>query len=285
MPEGVLVIGATGRVGVELVNLLASNGESVRAATRTPSSASARLSVPCVEFDFDKPETFGPALDGVGRVFLIARPGDNHADEVGMPFVDTAKREGVGLIVNVTAMGVEQDDTFALRRLERHLEMSGVPYVHLRPNWFMQNFTSGGPMVSGIRASGEIRLPASDAKLSFIDARDIAAVGLAALTEPRHLGKAYTLTGGEALDHYEVARMLSRAAGRAITYVPLSENVACAALRQAGAPDDLINRWAEFYRIVRRGLCTPVTNDVQIALGRPPLAFEQYARQHAAAWR
>ena len=286
MSQKILIIGATGRVGAELVRLLTQKGEAVRAATRSPSTASARL--PCfaeaVEFDFDRPETFAPALKGVAKVFLIARPGDNHADKVAIPFIDMAKKEGVRLIVNLTAMGVEQDDSFMLRILEKYVEASGIPYVHLRPNWFMQNFNSG-PMLADIRATGGLHLPASDAKLSFIDVRDIAAVGLAALTEPRHAGNAYTLTGGEALDHYEVVGILSRTAGKTITYVPLSEEVACAALNKAGVAGDLIERWTNFYRIVRQGLCASVTHDAESVLGRPTIAFEQYAKDHAASWK
>jgi uncharacterized protein YbjT (DUF2867 family) len=201
-----------------------------------------------------------------------------------MPFIDMAKKEGVRLIVNLTAMGVEQDDSFMLRILEKYVEASGIPYTHLRPNWFMQNFNSG-PMLADIRATGGLHLPASDARLSFIDLRDIAAVGLAALTEPRHAGNAYTLTGGEALDHYQVVDILSRAAGKTIMYVPLSEEDACAALTKAGVAPDLIERWTKFYRIVRQGLCAPVTHDAESVLGRPTLAFEQYAKDHAASWK
>lgn len=286
MPEKTLIVGATGRVGVELTRLLLERGEAVRAATRNPSAASARLSrgAEAAEFDFDRPETFGPALERAGRVFLMARPGDNRADRVAAPLIDAAKRVGVRLVVSLTAMGVERDDTFTLRLLEKYVEASGIPCVHLRPNWFMQNFDSG-PMHSDIRATGALHLPASDAKISFVDARDVAAVGACALTEPRHAGKAYTLTGGEALDHHEVVRILSRAAGRTISYVPLEEAVACAALKKAGVPDGLIERWTNFFRIVRQGLCAPVTRDAEEIMGRAAISFEQYANDHAAAWK
>ena len=285
MSRKILIIGATGRVGVELVRMLTEKGEAVRAATRNPATVSARLPsvVEVVEFDFERPQTFAPALRGVANVFLMARPGDNHADKVAIPFIDIAKKEGVRLIVNLTAMGVELDDNFSLRIVEKYLESSGIPYIHLRPNWFMQNFNSG-PMLADIRATGGLHLPASDAKLSFIDVRDIATVGLAVLTEPRHMGNAYTLTGGEALNHYQVVDILSRTAGKTITYVPLSEEVACAALEKAGVAGDLIERWTNFYQKVRQGLCSPVTHDVESVLGRPPIVFEQYAKDHSAAW-
>ncbi len=216
-------------------------------------------------------------------MFLMARPGDNNADKVAMPFIDMAKKEGVRLIVDLTAMGVERDDSFMLRILEKYIEASGIPCVHLRPNWFMQNFNSG-PMLADIRATGGLHLPAADAKISFIDTRDIAAVGFAVLTDPCHAGKAYTLTGGEALDHYEVVDILSRTAGKTISYVPLSEEVASAALNKAGVKEDIVERWTKFYRIVRQGLCAAVTGDAESVLGRPTITFKQYAKDHAAAW-
>jgi uncharacterized protein YbjT (DUF2867 family) len=286
MSEKVLVIGATGKTGSELVNLFIQNGKTVRAATRNPSTVSSKFprSVEFVEFDYDRPQTFAPALTGVEKLFLMARPSDNQSDKVGMPLIDAAKKEKIRLIVNLTAMGAEHDDTFMLRILEKYVEASGIPYTHLRPNWFMQNFNSG-PMLADIRATGTLHLPAADAKLSFIDVRDIAAVGYAALTQPHHVGKAYTLTGKEALSHFQVAEKLSHVAGKTISYMPISEEVARAGLAKSGIPADLIERWTDFYRKIRQGFCSPVSTDVERILGRSPLSFEQYANDYAASWR
>ncbi len=286
MKRTILVTGATGKVGGELVRLLLRSGESVRSATRTPAALSSgpRPLSETVEFDFSRQETFAPALRGIDRVFLIARPGDNHSDEAAMPFIDTAAKEGVRLIVNLTAMGVETDDTFMLRVLEKYVEDSGIPFVHLRPNWFMQNFNSG-PMAADIRNTGALHLPAADAKISFIDVRDIAATAMAALIEPRHAGNAYTLTGGRALDHSEAVSILSGAAGRTIHYAPLTEEAAAAALTRAGVAAGLVERWTGFYRKVRQGLCSTVTPDVESVTGRPPVTFEEYARDYASSWK
>jgi len=281
----ILVIGATGKTGLELIKHLTEHGHAVRAAARNRTAASLTIpsSVEIVDFDFDRPQTFAPALKGAGSLFLMARPGDNRSDKAAEPIIDEAKKQGVRLIVNLTAMGVEQDETFMLRRLERHVEQSGIPFTHLRPNWFMQNFNAG-PMFKDIRGTGALHLPAAEAKLSFIDVRDIAAVGFAALTERGHAGKAYTLTGGEALSHAEVVEKLSRVAGRPISYVPISEEVARAALAAAGTPPDHIERWTDFFRKVREGLCAPVSRDVDSILGRPPITFDRYATDHASFW-
>jgi uncharacterized protein YbjT (DUF2867 family) len=282
----ILVVGATGKVGRELVKLLNRNGKIFRVATRHPSmltDAFGKFS-DVAEFDYEDPRTFAPALAGIDKIFLMARPGDNRSDKVAAPFIDEAKKTGVRLIVNLTAMGVEKDDTFMLRVLERYIEDSGVPYTHLRPNWFMQNFNSP-PMLTEIRATDKLHLPAADMTLSFIDVRDIAAVAYAALTDKTHEGKAYTLTGGEALSHFQVAEKLSRVSGKTITYVPISEEVARSGLARNGFPPDLIDRWTDFYRKIRQGFCSVVSSDVDLILGRPAITFDKYAVDYAEAWQ
>lgn len=286
MSKSILVIGATGRVGSELVKLLTQSGESVRAASRNLSTVLSGFhhAVDVVEFDYDRPETFAPALVGVQKVFLTVRPGDNHSDQAAMPLIDAAKKAEVECIVDLTAMGVEQDDTYMLRILEKHIEASGIAYTHLRPNWFMQNLNSG-PMFADIKATGALHLPAADARISFIDVRDIAAVAFAALRQSHHSGKAYTLTGKESLSHFQVVESISRVAGKEISYIPISEDVAREALVKGGIPADLIERWTDFYRKVRQGLCSPVSTDAESVLGRSPIVFDQYANDYAASWR
>ena len=280
----ILVIGASGRVGSEVVKLLRERGETVRAATRDPLSHRFPDSMEVVKFDFDQPESFAPALKGVHKVFLIARPGDNQSDKAAMPLIDEAKKQGIQLIVNLTAMGVDQDETFMLRILEKYLETSGIPFVHLRPNWFMQNFDSG-PMFADIRSTGAIHLPAGDASLSYIDVRDVAAVACTTLIDPRHAGNAYTLTGAEALNHFEVVEKISRVAGKTISYVPISEEAARAALSARGVPSGYIERWADFFSKVRRELCAPVSGDIELVLDRSPILFDRYAADYARSWR
>ncbi len=286
MSKKILVIGATGRVGSELVKLLTQNGKDVRTATRNPLTASSKFPnmVEVIEFDYEKPQTFATALAGVEKIFLTVHPGDNHSDKAAMPLIDAAKKADVQHIVDLTAMGVEQDDTFMLRILEKYIEKSGISYTHLRPNWFMQNLNFG-PMFADIKTTGALHLPAADAKISFIDVRDIAAVGFTVLTKPHHEGRAYTLTGKESLNYFQVLEKISRVVGKEISYVPISEGNACAALIKGGIPTDLIERWTDFYRKVRQGLCSPVSPDVELVLGRSPILFDQYANDNADSWK
>ena len=282
MKRAVLVIGATGTVGSKVLARLLALREPVRAATRDPSRP---VGTEAVRFDFERPETFGPALRGVDRVFLIARPGDEDADLATIPLIDEMKRHDVRHVVNLSAMGTERaDHAVALRRIELHLERSGIGFTHLRPNFFAQIFSTG-PLLASIRATGVIALPAADAKISFVDALDVAEVAVAALCQSEHIGKAYTLTGERALDHAEVARTISAAAGRAVRYVPLEEEDARENLVRAGMPEDRIERLVRFYRLVRGGAASPVSPSVRETLGRPALAFEDFARAHAAVWK
>jgi uncharacterized protein YbjT (DUF2867 family) len=285
MSKKILIICATGKVGVELVKLLNEKGEKVRAATRNPYTASNKLpsSIETVEFDFEKPETFPHALEETDKVFLMARPGDNKSDKVAIPFIEEAKKKGIRQIVNLTAFGVEKDDNFMLRILEKYIEVSGIPYTHLRPNWFMQNFNSG-PMLHDIRATGTLHLPAANAKISFIDVRDVAAAGVAVLREANHIGKAYTLTGSEAIDHFQVAEILSRVAKKRISYIPINDDTARMALIKAGIASDQIERWSSFYQKVREGFCSPVSGDIVSILDRSPISFEKYAMDYAESW-
>ncbi len=286
MDGTVLVTGATGRVGGALVEELVRLGQPVRAAVRRASRRPAAWprNVAEVEFDFDRPETFRAALEGVSRLFLIARPGDDNADQAASPLLDEVRRRHVDLIVNLTAMGAEQLPGTALRRIEVAIEDSGTPFTHLRPNFFMQIFAAD-PLLSSINTRGAIAVPAGDARLSFVDSRDVAAVAAAALTDTRHAGRAYTLTGGRALGHAEAASAISRAAGRPIHYIPITEDEARRLILGAGLPPARADRLIGFYRHVRDGHCSPVTGDVARVLGRPPLSFEDFARDHAEHWR
>jgi len=291
MASKILIVGATGTVGRNLVLELQRCGARVRAATRDPGSPRARASLPpgaeIVPFDLEQPAMFARALAGVDRVFLLARPGDEHADRVALPFIEAMEKNGVQHVVNLTAMGSELLPDFPLRKIELRLEASAaegrMTFTHLRPNWFMQVF-AGGALLDQIRATRTVRVPAADARISWIDARDVAAVAAVALTEPRHRGQAYTLTGEEALHHGDVVALVGAASGAAIRYEPIEEGEARAVLAGAGFPPPWIERLIRFYGLVRAGLGAPVSSAVRDVLGRPARAFRDFARENAGTW-
>jgi uncharacterized protein YbjT (DUF2867 family) len=285
MSDMILVTGVTGNVGKEVINRLIGKGLPVKAAARNLAKAEAAdlKETKIVLFDYDRPDTFEPALAGAGRLFVIPPPVNPRQHELIMPLIDVAAQTGVKHIVNLSTMGAENNETLPLRIAEKYLENSGIAYTLLRPNWFMQN--CNGFMREGIKAQGGIYLPADGAKTSYIDIRDIAAVSVAALTTEKHLNKVYTLTGGKALDHYEMAKILSDVTGKNIQYFPMSDEDMRGALKSVGWTDKSIGMLIDLYRSAKQGGTEYVSPDVANILGREPITFEQYARDYAESWK
>lgn len=283
--DAILVLGATGTVGGELVRQLVARNQRVRAGSRDPGRAADLLSAGAevVELDLERPGTFAPALQGVDRVFLVARPGDEHPEVLACPLIDELRRHPVRHVVNLSALGAERRPDFGLRRVERYLESSGIASTHLRPNWFFQIFSSG-PLHEAILRRGVIGVPAASARISFVDARDVAAVAAVALTRPGHAGKAYALTGAAAYDHADVANAISEVAGRRVAYHPIDEETAGRALRASGLPPEWVERLIGFYRLVRRGMCAPVSPDTARVLGRAPLSLRRFVADYQQRW-
>jgi uncharacterized protein YbjT (DUF2867 family) len=198
-------------------------------------------------------------------------------------FVDKAKSAGVKYIVNLSAKGVESVDDAPLRIIEKKVEATGIPFTHLRATWFNQNFSSFHRDM--IAKKGGIFLPAGDAKTPFVDCRDIASVALICFSQNNHAGKAYALTGGEALDHHQVAALISKATGREVKYHALSDDEARQGLKAQGWPPEAIEYTIMIYGFVRAGYAADINRDVETILKRKPLTFAQYATDYAEAWR
>lgn len=272
-----LVIGASGTVGSELARLLAAQGQTVRRATsRAPQAADQ------VQIDLARGTGIAAALEGVDRAFLLAPPGHTHQHELLGPVIDAARERGLRRVVLMSAMGANADDSAPLRRAELQLERSGLAWNVIRPNWFMQNFNTF--WLHGIQTQGRILLPVGRAKGSFIDARDIAAVAASLLTRDDLAGRDFDLTGGQALDHDEVAAILSRETGRDIRYQEITPEAMLEGLLQAGLPND----YAEFLVLIlgffKAGYAERTTDAVQAITGRAPRRFADYARDHRSAW-
>jgi uncharacterized protein YbjT (DUF2867 family) len=246
-----LLVGASGTVGSELARLLAAAGHTVRRATsRTPTAPDQ------VKLDLLTGEGRSAAFDGVDRAFLLSPPGHTNQLELLGPLVDEAQARKLDKVVLMTAMGANADPSTPFRQLELKLGASGVPFNVIRPNWFMQNFNTY--WVQGIQQQGAIFLPTGQAKGSFIDARDIAAAAAVLLQGHSHDGQEFDLTGGEALNHAQVAQVLSAASGRAIRYEDISPEAMLQGLLGAGLPRPLV--------------------------GRAPITLAQYAHDHRQAW-
>jgi len=280
----ILVLGASGKVGGAVRRRLEDRGVQVKAATRSPEKIVAvHPTTQWVHFDLEQSSTFAGALADVNRVFLIARPGDDRPEDVAVPFIDAIRQSGVEHVVNLTALGTEMRPDFGLYAVEKALEESGLAFTHLRPNFFMQLFTSGLAL-SQIKNLRQIRVPAGDAALSFIDVNDIADVAVEALFDSKHSRKAYPLTGGQSLSHAEIAANISRATSTPVEYVALDEAQARREIVEAGLPSALADRLVSFYRIVRTGAGAVVSPAVQEILGRPPRTFAEFSEANASFW-
>ncbi len=272
-----LVTGASGQIGSTLVDLLSAQGQTVRRATsRTPSQAGE------VPLNLATGEGLAAALAGVDQLFLMAPPGYANQHELLIPAIDAAKAAGVRKLLLLSAMGANADDSIPLRRAEVHLERSGLAWNVIRPNWFMQNFHTF--WLHGIQSQGQIFLPVGDAKGSFIDTRDVAAVAARLLSSADFVNAAYDLTGNQALDHAQVAVVLSEVAGRPIGYTDISEDAMRQGLLGAGLPTD----YTEFLLVIlgafKAGYAAGITNHVQCITGKAPVTFEQYAQDFKAHW-
>jgi uncharacterized protein YbjT (DUF2867 family) len=289
----ILVTGATGLNGSELVRRLSARGVPVRALVRNASTTNATkaadlAALPGVEIaegDMARPETLTAALRGVDRAMVISNSAAEMA-EVQEAFIDAAAAAGVGHIVKLSGIMPEIDSPFRFARMhgeiERHLEGSGVAWTHLRAGEFMHAYFRQVPSIVN---RGALFLPMADARIASIDVGDIAEVAADVLTGTGHEGKIYPITGPDSLTMAEVAERLSRVTGREIRYVDVSPEDARAASRANGVPDYLADGLVELFAERRKGKESVVWPTVQTVFGRRPTSFEEFARRHAAIFR
>jgi uncharacterized protein YbjT (DUF2867 family) len=262
-----LVLGGTGKTGRRVVERLRARDLPVRVGSRSGEPP----------FDWEDQATWAPALDGVGSVYLtyypdLAIPG---AVEATRSFAELAVRRGVPRLALLSGRGEPEAE-----RAEQAVRATGADLTILRSTWFMQNF-SEDYMLEHVR-SGEIRLPAGDVPTPFLDADDIADVAVAALTDDRHVGQLYELTGPRSLTFAEAAAEIAAAAGREVRYVPVSLEEHAAEAAAHGVPPEVIDLLTYLFSEVVDGRNATTTDGVRQALGREPWDFRDYARRAAA---
>jgi uncharacterized protein YbjT (DUF2867 family) len=280
----ILITGASGNVGREVLKQIASTGALVRAAFQSVSKASVAPSgVNVVTMDYNQPETLHAALQGVERVFLVGPPTSN-LTALERNAVDAIKRSRVRHVVKLSAMG-GREAIFPRQHAESedYIKSSEIAYTFLRPNGFMQNFVTYN--ATTINTQNAFYGVQGDGKVSHIDLRDIAAVAVKALTEGGHEDKTYTLTGPESLSNERAAEILSEDTGREIRYVDLSPDQFRQALLAAGLPEWSANALLDLQQLYGRGGASTVTSDVEQLLGRKPFTFEQFSRDYVEAFR
>jgi len=282
----ILITGATGNNGQELVRQLTAMGQRVRAFVRNPAEA-ARLKDPNIELavgDFDQPETLEAALQGVEKAFLLT-PVAERSVHWQTAFIESARRARVNHVVKFSGMGADSRTAPELLRLhgetDDRLRGSGVPFTILQPNSFHQNILSS---VNTIREQGSFYLPLKNAAQSTVDIRDISAVAAKVLTTSGHEGKTYVITGPEALTFHQVAERLSSVLGRNIQYVDVPLSAAADEMRKLRIPEWDIRAVTELLGYFASGAAATVMDTIPRVLGHPAISFEQFVNDQRAAF-
>jgi len=267
----ILVFGATGTIGEELISILSGDGVSAIAVTRGPVPARSRPRIRWVQADLSAPASLDQLFSDVGSMFLLT---GNHPDmaRVQVTAIDAAARAGVGHVVKLSALGASDHSKLPIGRAhyeaEAALIASGMRWTILRPHVFMQNLLAQAP---GIVHAGRIEGASGDGRIPFIDTRDIAACAAVALTRAGHDGEKYILTGPQALSYYDLARILTEVIGRPVEYhdqfAEGRDRNTLAAHQRAGGKTAIVH------------------DSVRRILGRDPRSFAEFARDYADIFR
>ena len=279
----IVVTGATGNAGSEVVRALAARGAVVRAFVRDPERARAVLGgdVELAVGDFADPRSVRAALDGAGALLLSC------ADDPGRvgwetAAIDAAVAAGVRRIVKLSAMAAEPGSPVAFwdwhGQVERHLRASGAGWVILRASWYMTNLLAAAPQVA---AEGRLYAPAGDARIAMIDPRDVGAAAAAVLSRPGHEGHTYLLTGPRAITYAEVAAELSAATASKVEFVDVPGDAARQAMIGDGLPGFVAGQLVAMFDRLRQGAGAQVTEAVKTLTGSAPRDFAAFAADHA----
>jgi uncharacterized protein YbjT (DUF2867 family) len=292
MSETILVTGATGTVGGEVVRQLASTDSTVniKAAGHSLQELEKNIEddrIKSTQIDFNEPETLRDALKSTDKVFLLT-PFQSDMLQYSSNMLEEIKNaRDIKHIVKLSVMGAEFEPGGRLHlQAEKMIVGSGIPYTFLRPNAFMQNFVNFYSHI--IKEKGILSVPAGDGKVSFVDVRDIAAVAVQVLignNDGKYNSKTYDITGPEAISYNDAVNILSEQVGKKISYVDVSKDDAIKAMKDIGLDEWLIDIILEGYNNLRKGYFSPVTTVVEEITGRKPNSFNEFAKEHAEVFR
>jgi len=291
----ILVTGATGTVGSELIKQLTSasllphsSGIKVRGAihsqNRVEEFRQNNRNVEIAIMDLSKPQTVAEALKRVDKLFWLTVPRPNVTEENSSVLIREATRNDVKHIVKLSVLELVGSIGRWHRHEEKIIEESGIPYTYLRAGAFMQNFiTFFGQTIKNQNA---FYLPAGNGKVSFVDVRDIAAVAVKIFTENRirHENIAFGITGQEALSYSQAAEILSKETDKRISYIDIPQEEAIKSMKGLGMEDWLIADLIEFCNIIKAGNASQTTDTVERFLGRKATSFEKFVKDHISSF-
>ena len=264
----ILVLGGTGKTGRRVVDRLQARDVPVRVGSRDATPA----------FDWADPATWAPALEGVRAVYISYYPdlAVAGAPEAIAEFTQHALARGVRRLVLLSGRGEAE-----AQRSEAELQASAADWTIVRCSWFNQNFSESfflDPLLAGM-----VALPADGVPEPFVDADDIADVAVAALTDDRHIGELYELTGPRLLTFADAVAEIGRASGRALAYESIPMDAFAGGLAGQGVPADIVEFMRYLFSEVLDGRNAYLTDGVRRAIGREPRDFAEFAREAAAA--
>ena len=282
----IVVTGATGMVGGDIVRTLSQQGVAARAMARNPKKAINLPGIAWVTGDLAKPETLPAAFEGADTLFLVSSIGEDTV-ELQHNGIEAARNAGVQRIVKLSAFGATERTKAPILiwhyQVEEEMKKSGMDWTILQPHHFMQNLLT---QTQYIINDGVVYSPSGDGKIPYIDARDIAAVAVATLTQPGHQGKTYVVTGSEALSYREATEIISKTIGKTLRFIDESPEDARARRTREGYSPAIIEGILVIGAHQRAGGRTvTITNVVVDLTGRAPRTFPEFARDHAAMFR
>jgi uncharacterized protein YbjT (DUF2867 family) len=278
----ILVIGATGTVGKELVQQLLEADQPVRVFTRDARKvAHLDQRVECAVGDLTKPETLAAGMHGVERIFLVT-----FETQQDINVLEAAKRAGVKQVVKLSTLEARdhilQVGKWHYER-EELIRASGLAWTFLRPGMFMTNTIEW--WAAGIKQQGTVYFPGRTGKVAPVDPHDVASVATVALTQSGHTGKAYELTGPELLSVGEMVQIIAHVLGKPVTYVDIPPLAAKVWMLKSGMDKTLAAAFTEMLAALRNNKGAQRTDTVEQVTGQPPRTFEAWCREHIDAFR
>ncbi len=278
----ILVTGATGMVGSELVQQLLEKNQSVRVFTRDASKV-AHLGnrVEFVVGDLSQPETLDAAMRDVERMFLVTA-----STQQDINVIDAAKRNGVHHLVKLSTIEAGHEPMIGHGKHHREREdlirASGLAWTFLRPTMFMSTALD---WADSIKRQASVSYPGGEGKVPSVDPYDIAAVAAVALTSDGHEGQGYALTGPELLSIGDMVQIIAQQLGRSIQYTDMPDAAAGEMMRKAGLPEYVITGLVEAFTAMRSGRFAYLTDTVEQVTGRKPRSFETWCQEHITAFQ
>lgn len=283
----ILVTGATGNTGGATLRALVDQGAEVRALVHDPEKLKAPPAVEVVVGDFRDAASLDAALTGADHAYLVG-PSLQDQVELETAFVRAAQRAGLAHLVRLSINGADRPDGAAVRFIASHIAMerivreSGIPWTLLRANGFMQNNLGQAQAIADQGAFYSALSP--DARVSYLDARDIGEVAAKVLTEPGHQGRVYELTGPEALNDDDLAARFTQVLGRGVAHVQVPWATLRESLIGSGYPEWNVDGFQELGDSYEAGVSAAVSPDIERLIGRPARDFAAFVTDYREAY-